>query len=546
MIDILARNPLLLLFVVVAIGYPLGRLRVWGTSFGVAAILFVGLAFGALSPELKLPEIVYSLGLVLFVYALGLGSGPGFFGSFRRQGLRDSTFAVGLIVFAALCVVGIKFLLHLNPALAAGMFTGSLTNTPALAGLLDWVTAYAPPAMREAMLAEPVVGYTLAYPMGVVGGIVAIAVVQRLWKVDYAAEARRWSERGAVSQKLQNRTIRVTHTAATGLTLHEIAARDGMDVAFGRVQRAGRLSIPVPEAHFEVGDLVSLIGPREALDRVTTLLGESTDARLELDRSEFDYRRMFVSNPQVVGHTLKDLDLPQQFGAIVTRVRRGDIEMLAREDTLLELGDRVRVVTRRENMAAVSAFFGDSYRALSEIDILTFSLGLALGTLLGMLPIPLPGGVSFRLGLAGGPLLVALVLGHLGRTGPMVWSLPYSASLTLRQIGLILFLAGVGTRSGHGFVTTLAHGGGLAVLLAGAVVTVLTAVAALWIGRRFLRLPMGLLIGMLAGVQTQPAVLGFAVEQTHDDLPNVGYARVYPIATIAKILVAQVILSLLQ
>lgn len=546
MIDILARNPLLLLFVVVAIGYPLGRIRIWGTGFGVAAILFVGLAFGALSPDLKLPEIVYSLGLVLFVYALGLGSGPGFFGSFRGRGIRDNVFAAGLIVFAGLCVVALKFLLHLTPAVAAGMFTGSLTNTPALAGLLDWVSAYAPPALRESMLAEPVVGYTLAYPVGVVGGIVAIAVAQRLWKVDYAAEARRWTERGAVSQKLQNRTIRVMHPQATGLTLHEIAARDGMDVAFGRMQRGGRLSIPSPEAHFEVGDLISVIGPREALDRVTALLGEATDARLELDRSEFDYRRMFVSNPQVVGHSLRELDLPQQFGAIVTRIRRGDVEMLAREDTSLELGDRVRVVTRRENMAAVGAFFGDSYRALSEIDILTFSLGLAVGTLLGMLPIPLPGGVSFRLGLAGGPLLVALVLGHWGRTGPMVWRLPYSASLTLRQIGLILFLAGVGTRAGHGFVTTLSQGGGVALLLGGAVVTGLTAIAALWIGRRFLRLPMGLLIGMLAGVQTQPAILGFAVEQTHDDLPNVGYARVYPIATITKILVAQVILSLLQ
>lgn len=546
MVEILAQNPLLLLFVVVAIGYPLGRIRVWGTGLGVAAILFVGLAFGALSPDLKLPEIVYSLGLVLFVYALGLGSGPGFFGSFRRQGLRDNGFAVGMIAFAAVCTAGLQMVLHLKPALAAGMFAGSLTNTPALAGLLDWVAAYAPPALRETMLAEPVVGYTLTYPMGVIGGIVAIAVMQRLWKVDYAAEARQWSERGAVTQKLQNRTIRVTHPEATGLTLHEITARDGMDVAFGRMQRAGHLSIPGLGDHFAVGDLVSVIGPREALERVTALLGEATDDRLELDRSEVDYRRMFVSNPQVVGHRLKDLDLPQQFGAIVTRVRRGDVEMLAREDTLLELGDRVRVVTRRENMAAVSAFFGDSYRALSEIDILTFSLGLAVGTLLGMLPIPLPGGVTFRLGLAGGPLLVALVLGHLGRTGPMVWSLPYSASLTLRQIGLILFLAGVGTRAGHGFVTTLAHGGGLLVLLAGAFVTMVTAVAALWIGRRFLRLPMGVLTGMLAGIQTQPAVLGFATEQTHDDLPNVGYARVYPIATIAKILIAQLILSLLH
>jgi putative transport protein len=196
-------------------------------------------------------------------------------------------------------------------------------------------------------------------------------------------------------------------------------------------------------------------------------------------------------------------------------------------------------------MDTISAFLGDSYRALSEIDILTFSLGLALELLLGLIPLPLPGGMVIKLGMAGGPLLVAMILGALGRTGSLVWSLPYSANLTLRQIGLILFLAGVGTRSGYAFVTTLGQGSGIFIFLAGAGLTTATALTTLWVGYRLLKIPLSLLIGMLAGLQTQPDVLGFAQEQTGNDLPAIGYATVYPVATISKFILAQLLLTLL-
>ncbi|HET7377921.1 MAG TPA: TrkA C-terminal domain-containing protein, partial [Anaerolineae bacterium] len=278
------------------------------------------------------------------------------------------------------------------------------------------------------------------------------------------------------------------------------------------------------------------------LDQVTEFLGEQSDAQLDLDRTQLDFRRVFVSNQKIVGHRLRDLNLPQQFGAVLTRVRRGDVEFVPNGDTVLELGDRVRILTRRENMDAVVAFLGDSYRAVSEIDILSFSLGLALGLLVGLIPIPLPGGVTFKLGFAGGPLIVALILGARERTGPLVWSLPYSANMTLRQIGLVMFLAGIGTRSGYAFVTTFMQGGGLAIFIAGAIITCVAALSMLWIGYRLLKIPMSVLIGMLAGLQTQPAVLGFAIEQADNDLPNIGYATVYPIATIGKIVLAQLLL----
>jgi putative transport protein len=542
---VLVDNPLLLLFVVVAIGYPLGRIKVWGTSLGVASVLFAGLAVGAIDSDLKLPEILYQLGLVVFVYTVGLSNGHMFFASFRRQGVRNGLLVAGVVSLAVVLAVAEHAVLDLKPTLTGGMFAGSMTNTPALAGELEYLKTYGPESEREQTLAEPVVGYSVAYPIGVLGVILAIAIAQRRWRIDYAREAERARDVAGTSKRLENRSIRVTRPEAVRRPVADLARERGWDVVFGRMRRNGHLQLVTAQTLLNVGDVVSAIGAPEDLERVTIQLGEPCEERLELDRSEVDFRRIFVSNPAVAGRHLSDLDLPGRFGAVVTRIRRGDVELLAHGETVLEPGDRVRVVAPRAAMPAVTSFIGDSYRAISEVDVPTFSLGLALGLLVGVLPLPLPGGVELRLGLAGGPLIVALVLGALDRTGPLVWALPYSANLTLRQFGLIIFLAGIGTRAGYAFVSTVKGRDGVVLLIAGAVVTFAAAFGALWIGFRLLRIPMGLLIGMVAGLQTQPAVLGFALDQTGDDLPNVGYAALFPLATIAKILAAQLLLALL-
>ncbi len=544
MIQILIDNSLLLLFVVAAIGYPLGQIRLFGIKLGVAAVLFAGLAVGALNPNLQLPEIIYTLGLVLFVYTVGLSSGPGFFASLGRQGLRDNLLILGMILFAAVLTFVIARLLGLEPPVAAGMYAGSLTNTPALAAAVEFVRGYAPEATREQLLTQPVVGYSITYPMGVVSVIIAIVLAQRLWRVDYITEAQSVPE-FAMHRHLQTRTIEVTRRKATKKTISELSNEQNWDVVFARVKRDDRVGLVGGDLRLQTGDRLSVVGAPDELDRVTGMLGRSCEERLDFDRSVLDYRRMFVSNPKVVGRKLKDLNLKGRFGAVVTRIRRGDFELVPRGDTLLELGDSVRVLTQHQQLDRVRSILGDSYRALSEIDILSFSLGLAIGLIVGLIPVPLPGGVVFRLGLAGGPLVVALVLGRLGRTGPIVWGLPYGASLTIRQLGLVFFLAGIGTRSGYSFITTLTQGNGFIIFLAGIVITTLTAIGMLWIGYKLLKIPLGLLVGMLSGLQTQPAVLGFSLEQTRNELPNIGYATVYPLAMISKILIAQLLLLLL-
>lgn len=544
MVQFLIENPVLLLSLVVVLSYPLGRVQVRGVRLGVAAVLFAGLAVGALHPDLQIPESITTLGLVIFVYTLGLNSGPGFFASFRRKGLRDNALVIVMLAIGLGLTVAAAHLLQLRPTLAVGLFAGSFTSTPALAGVLEAIHD-AFPAWEQGRT-DPVVGYSVTYPMGVIGMILAISLLQRLWRVDYAAEARRIRDIAVPARQVHNRTIRVTRPEATRETIRELTHTHNWDVMFGRIKRGAQVTLADGPAHLELGDLVTVVGAADDLERVTEYLGEVSDERIDLDRSELDYRRMFVSNPKIAGLRLKDLNLPQQFGAVITRLRRGDVEFVPHGDTVLELGDRVRVLTRRDHMEAVTAFFGDSYRAISEVDILTLGLGLGLGVLLGVLSLPLPGGLVLRLGFAGGPLIVALILGTLRRTGPMVWMLPYGANMTLRQVGLILFLAGVGTRAGYAFVSALIQGPGLLLFLAGALVTTLTALITLWLGHRLLKIPMSLLTGILAGLQTQPAVLSFASEQTGNDLPSIGYASVYPLATIAKILFAQLLLALLR
>lgn len=537
MIDLLAEQPLLLLFVVAAVGVPLGRLRLLGVRAGVAAVLFAGLAFGALDPRLRLPDLIVQLGLALFVYTLGLASARAFFRAFDRRGLRANALVLVALVAGAGATVAVARALDLDPAVAAGLFTGATTNTPALAGVLEALRGYGD-------LSAPVVAYSLAYPGGVLGVILAIAFVQRLWRTDYRAESRGLRDYGAGGELLTSVTVRVTRAELASAPVHVWREREGWHAILGHLRRAGEVELVHADTVLQPGDEVAIVGTERDLAVVAPLLGETIDVDLEFDRSRLDFRRLFVSRPEVAGRTLAELRLPQRFGAVVTRVRRGDAFLLPTADLRLELGDRVRVVARKDQMGAVEAFFGDSYQALSEIDVPSLSIGLGAGLLLGLLPIPLPGGVTLELGFAGGPLLVALALGAIGRTRGLVWTLPYSANLTLRQFGLLLFLAGVGVNAGYAFASTLRAGEGLGLVAGGALLTATLALTTLAVGHKLLRLPMNLLVGVTCGQHTQPAALGYAVEQTGNDLPQLGYATVFPLATITKIVLAQVVLAL--
>lgn len=538
MAELLADNPFLLLFLVAALGFLAGRVRVLGFRLGVAAVLFVGLGFGALGPDVRLPDFVYLFGLVLFVYTVGLAGGPGFVAALRRRGLRDNSLALAVLVLGGIAVAVAAAAADLDGAQASGLFAGSLTNTPALAAVLDYLGD-----AGGVDLTVPVIAYSVTYPMGVLGVILAISILQRLWRVDYAAEAHALRDEAVTGERIDDVSVVVTNPEVLGRTVEDLVRTATPRVVYGRILRSGQPQDVVgADTRLAAGDVVTIIGTADHVAAAVGALGHVAEDPLVFDREDLDIRRIFVSSNDVVGRTIGELELPYRFGAIATRVRRGDVDVLASADLRLLPGDRVRVLAPRERLSEITRYFGDSYRLLSEFDVGVFGLGIALGLLVGLVPIPLPGGGTFELGLAGGPLLVGLALGAMVRTGPLVWQLPYNANLTLRQLGVILFLAGVGTRSGWTFASAVGDDGVL-LFLVGAAVTCLVAVVLLTVGHRVLRIPMSLLLGMTAGVHTQPAVLAYATEQTGNEIPNLGYAAVFPVATVAKILIAQTLVS---
>ena len=535
--DLLAESSLLLVFVVAAVGVVVGKIRVGGFSLGISAVLFVGLAFSALDARLVLPEFVFMFGLALFVYMVGLASGPGFVAALRREGLRDNLLALAVIGVAFVVAVGVAAALLLDAPLAAGLFAGSTTNTPALAAVVEALRVGANDPDTAA--AQPVIAYTLCYPVGVIGVIAVIQIVRRLWRIDFGAEAERLPRGAGAPASIASATVRVTRV--DGLSIGELLRGHDWDVRLVRLVRDGTVTAATPHVELRRGDLVSVIGPGEDLERVAARLGETTDEHPELDRTRLDFRRVFVSNTAVAGRRIGELGL-ERHGALATRVRRGDVDLVAHDDMVLAMGDRVRVVAPRSELPDVARIFGDSYRALGEVDVMTLGLGIALGLLIGVIPVPLGGDAVFRLGFAGGPLIAGIALGAIGRSGPVLWQIPYGANLTLRQLGVVLFLAGIGTRSGQAFAAEVADPRSLLIIAGGAAVTITVAAATMAIGYRVLKIPMGVLIGMLAGIQTQPAVLAFALDETGDDLPNNGYASVFPVAMIAKIVLAQLML----
>ncbi|HVS85901.1 MAG TPA: TrkA C-terminal domain-containing protein [Gaiellaceae bacterium] len=519
---LLEDNPVLLLFVVAALGVLGARIRVRGISFGVAAVLFAGIGLGAADRKLAVPEEIWMLGLALFVYTVGIASGPGFVRALRRRGLAANAAVLGALTAAA----GAAFLVHVAADVArgsvAGAFAGGETNTPALAALLE--------AVRHATRHEaalPVVGYSLSYPLGVLVPLLAVQLVLR--------------HRLGTRPRLVSRSVVVEHPAGA---LGAVSRRHEAAVTFGRIRHAGALAVATDRVEPAVGDVVSVVGLPEDVAEVVAELGHEADDRIELDRHELDFRRIVLSSRAAAGRRLGDLGLPARFDATVTRIRRGDLDFVAQEDTMLELGDRLRVVAPRRRMDEISRFLGDSYRALGEIDVLCFSVGIAAGLALGLVPVPLPGGGTFTLGFAGGPLVVGLVLGALGRTGPLVWQLPYTASLTLRQFGTIVFLAGIGIRAGSSFGSAVSDPSSAYVFLAGLLTTAAAVSLLLLAGTKLLHLSPETLAGTIAGMQTQPAVLALAAERVDDDHElNVAYAAVYPLAMVAKLVLAVILLG---
>ena len=541
MIETLVTYPLVLLFVVAALGYLIGRIKIGGSSLGVAAVLFVGLGFGAADPRLQLPEIILLLGLSIFVYAIGLSSGTAFFKAYQKNGFRNLSFVLLTMVGVGGIAALMWLLFDFSAATITGVYSGSTTNTPALAGVIDYINNAYPADQAQGMVEDSVIGYSFSYVMGVLGAIIAILVMEKLFKIDYRAEAKSLRKVYPVGEDLTSTTARITNPEVSGVELRDLFKRYDWNIVFGRLLHDDKVTLTQYHSTLAVGDEVMLVGNREDLDHAISVLGEEVDSMLASDRREFDVRRIFVSNSAVVGRTIASLNINERYNAIITRIRRGDTEMLVNGNTILELGDRIRFIARREDLKELSRMFGDSYKAAGQVNLFSFGVGISLGLLLGSIVFDFGPNFTFKLGHAGGPLIVGLFLGALRRTGRVVWTLPFSANVTIQQIGLILLLSAIGVRSGQAFIQSVSVEG-IWIFVASCAISLLGAFAMLIVGYKWLKLPFSLLAGM---VSNQPAILDFASSRVGNNIPLYGYAMVFPIAMILKIVISQLLFLLL-
>ncbi|QDO88734.1 transporter [Ornithinimicrobium ciconiae] len=519
MLDVLASSPLLTMMLVVAAGTLIGAIPFGPLRFGPAGALFVGLAVGALDPRLgEGLELLQSLGLALFVYTVGIAAGAAFFRDLRRQ-LPLMVGAAAVLVVVAVATMLLGGGLGLSPALAAGTFSGALTSTPALAA-----------ATAVAGTDEPAVGYSLAYPVGVIVTILVVSV----------ALSRPWVARTEPDSAAGIALVDISVQVDRPTRLSQVPGISDGTVRLSYLARGGRTRVVTPDEELRVGDRVVVVGPTEAVIAARDHLGHRVDEHLAHDRREVDYRRFVVSDRRVAGRTIGELDVPGRYEGIVTRVRRGDLDLLASDDFVLDLGDRVRVIVPRGRLGEVRGLFGDSERKVSEIDALSLGVGLALGLAIGLITLPLPGGLSFALGSAAGPLVVGMVLGRLERTGPLVWGLPLAANLTIRQLGLLVFLGATGLASGQAFADQAFTAAGLRVVLTAVLLTVLAGVLFLLVAR-LVGVSTARAAGGLAGFVGQPAILAHANSRVTDERVEAGYAALFALGIIVKILLVQFI-----
>ena len=524
MASLFASSPLLALFVVVALGAAIGAIRIGPLRFGAAGALFVGLVVSALHPEVVSTHmsIVQPMGLAFFVYCVGISAGATFFQDLRKQTNLLALTTIVCVVGALIALAGGR-LLGLSSGLTSGLFTGALTAAPAL----DTATR---------LTGDPnaAVGYAFGYPVGVIGGILIVTItVTRKWVGPKDTPSLAGSSLEAVS-------IRVSKHINT----RDIDAWRDQRVRLSYLRRDGRTRVTAPGEDLLPGDHVVMVGDPESIKETAPLIGEILDHNLEDDRSDLAFERIVVSNPDVAGRSVCELNVTKRFGAVITRVRRGDLDLLARDDLDLQLGDHVAVVVPTDELDDIAEWLGDSERRVAEVDGMAFGIGLVLGLLLGIVSFPLPGGQGFQLGAAAGPLIVGMLLGALRRTGPLVWTLPAAANLTIRQIGLMLFLAALGLNAGPQFASLLGSPEGWrAALLAAVMVIVCCAIQAL--GAKFIGLSSARAAGGIAGFLGQPAVLQAADARLTDERIEAAYATLFAFAIIVKILLLPIITSFL-
>ena len=532
-LDILLGNDTLALFVILTLGLLLGRLKVTGLSLGSSGVLFAALAVGHLGYDV--PGGVGNLGLVLFVYCVGITAGPGFFRVFVRRGRTLAKLGVALVLFGAVATWLVAGIFRIPTDLALGLFAGAMTSTPGLAAGMEAMAGSGDPS-------QVAVGYGIAYPFGVVVVVLFVQLLPRL--LGYDLDAARGEKQGESAGEIVRALVEILNPAVFGRKVHELDSVAESNCQISRVLIDSHL-VPVPESfELDSGQRVLVVGTKADIERVVELLGKRNEKNGYVMDTERQRSQVVVSSRNVAGRSLGELKLLNVFGVTVSRITRHDIVFVPASPDTVEYGDMLHVVGEPRSIERFAAFAGHRARTFDETDVISLGVGIVAGILLGSVSFGLGSG-SFALGMAGGPLFVALVMGHFGQIGPIVGHLPRASRLLLMEIGLMLFLASAGVRAGEGLMPVIREHG-LSLCGAAVFVAALPIAVGYVMGRHLLKLELMEVLGGVCGGMTSTPGLAVITSKTDDDVPIVSYAAAYPVALILMTVFARLLFSVLS
>lgn len=535
------------LALVAVVGLWIGNVKIRGVGFGIGGVLFGGIIVGHFVDQagvtLSSPMLhfIQEFGLILFVYTIGIQVGPGFFASLRVSGLRLNLFAILIVILGGLVTAVLHKLFNIPLPVVLGIFSGAVTNTPALGAGQQILRDLGVPFE---VVDQMGMSYAMAYPFGICGILLTMWLVRLFFGINVEKEAQRFEESsGNGHAHLHTINVRVENPNLNQMAIQDVPMLNNDNIVCSRLKRGELLMVPAPGTLIQAGDLLHLVGRPEDLHNAQLVIGQEVATSLSTRGTDLKVERVVVTNEKVLGKKIRDLHVKQRYDVVISRLNRAGVELVASSSASLQFGDILNLVGRPEAIDAVAAELGNAQQKLQQVQMLPVFIGIGLGVLLGSIPLFIPGfPAALKLGLAGGPLIMALILGRIGSIGKLYWFMPPSANLALRELGIVLFLAVVGLKSGGDFVATLTQGDGLSWIAYGIFITAIPLLTVGVLARMLAKMNYLTLCGMLAGSMTDPPALAFANNlHATSGAAALSYATVYPLVMFLRIITPQLL-----
>ncbi|ELD6076356.1 TPA: putative transporter [Escherichia coli] len=536
-----------ILALVAVVGLFIGNVKFRGIGLGIGGVLFGGIIVGhfvsqaGMTLSSDMLHVIQEFGLILFVYTIGIQVGPGFFASLRVSGLRLNLFAVLIVIIGGLVTAILHKLFDIPLPVVLGIFSGAVTNTPALGAGQQILRDLGTPME---MVDQMGMSYAMAYPFGICGILFTMWMLRVIFRVNVETEAQQHeSSRINGGALIKTINIRVENPNLHDLAIKDVPILNGDKIICSRLKREETLKVPSPDTIIQLGDLLHLVGQPADLHNAQLVIGQEVDTSLSTKGTDLRVERVVVTNENVLGKRIRDLHFKERYDVVISRLNRAGVELVASGDISLQFGDILNLVGRPSAIDAVANVLGNAQQKLQQVQMLPVFIGIGLGVLLGSIPVFVPGfPAALKLGLAGGPLIMALILGRIGSIGKLYWFMPPSANLALRELGIVLFLSVVGLKSGGDFVNTLVNGEGLSWIGYGALITAVPLITVGILARMLAKMNYLTMCGMLAGSMTDPPALAFA-NNLHptSGAAALSYATVYPLVMFLRIITPQLL-----